>query len=63
MSKAASGIDWCIEQEEKDEKKERELVEMEARLQEAAGEIALRDTISQYWSEGSSIVQTSGVEE
>ena len=60
MSKAASGIDRCIEEEEKDEKRERELVEMEARLQEAAGEIAL---ISKYWSAGSSIAETSGVEE
>ena len=63
LSKAASGIDKCIEEEEKDEKRERELVEMEARLQEAAGEIALRDTISKYWSEGSSIAETSGVDE
>ena len=63
LSKAASGIDRCIEEEEKDEKRERELVEMEARLQEAAGEIALRDTISKYWSAGSSIAETSGVEE
>ena len=63
LSKAASDIDRCIEIGKKDRERERQLVEMEARLLEAAGETALRDAISRYWSEGSSIAETSGVEE
>ena len=47
---AASEIDRYILEEEENEKKERAWEDMEARLLDAAGEIALRDMISKYWS-------------
>ena len=50
LEKAAWDIDKCIEEEEMDEERERKLAEMEARLLDAAAEIALRDMISKYWS-------------
>ena len=50
LEKAAWDIDKCIEEEEMDEERESKSAEMEARLLDAAAEIALRDMISKYWS-------------
>lgn len=47
---AASDIDRYILEEEENEKNERAWRDMEARLLDAAGEITLKDIVSEYWS-------------
>ena len=47
---AASDIDRYILEEEETDKKERAWKDMEARLLDAAGEITLKDIVSEYWS-------------
>ena len=47
---AASEIDRYILEEEENEKRERAWEDMEARLLDAAGEIMLKDIVSEYWS-------------
>ena len=47
---AASDIERYILEEEENEKKEKAWEDMEARLLDAAGEITLRDIVSEYWS-------------
>ena len=42
LSKAASDIGRCIEEDENDKERERQLIEMEARLLKATGEIEHR---------------------
>ena len=45
LSKAASDIGRCIEEDEKDKGRERQLIQMEARLLDAACEIARMDLV------------------